>query len=271
MHLKKINCINAQQVFTPGKYVHTLQIKSRHIFKASERCENMPEHNATHVLFRAAAPNCINSQQVWKLPESFLRGGPAWRSLPVGLDLAEAVKRRAHHLMGYLRGQWAWVKMALIKMDRTCLGSCETLRGLGGGLKWNGLRTDLSAHISYHKCLFFFLIVGYYKAVNVCQDISVYVSIYVCASVCGMPWKHVLAVSRVNVRRTWGRSHYHSSYPPLLTPHGAFIPSIPWQAPTPLSLCLSLYHGKQHIATQPERDSQKKKRAEFKKNKKHVL
>lgn len=42
--------------------------------------------------------------------------------------------------------------------------------------------------------------------------------VYLCVSVCGLRWKHVLAASRVNVRRTWGRSHYHAPYPPLLTP-----------------------------------------------------
>lgn len=57
----------------------------------------------------------------------FSGAAPSWRGLPIRLDLAEAVKRQAHHLMGYLRGQW--VKMALIKMERTCLGSCESPKG----------------------------------------------------------------------------------------------------------------------------------------------
>lgn len=93
----------------------------------------MSKHNATHVLFRAAAPNGIASQQLRKLPESFLRGGLACNSVPVQLELAEAAKRQAHYLLGYLRGPWVWVKMALIKMEWTCLGSCETLSGVGFG------------------------------------------------------------------------------------------------------------------------------------------
>lgn len=86
----------------------------------------------------------------------------------------------------------------------------------------------------------------------------------VCVSVCGLCWKRVLAASCVNVRRTWGRSHYHPPYPQLLTPHSAFIPGIPWQEPPTLSFSssfsLSLYHDKQHIATQPEHDNNKKKK-----------
>ena len=150
-------------------------------------------------------------QQLWKLPESFLRGGPAWRGVPIRLELAEAVKRQAHHLTGYLRGQWAWVKMALIKMEWTCLGSCETLRGCGGGTGC------ARACICVHVCVYvlFFLYLRYHKAIAGCLDICV----CLCVSVCGLYWKHVLAASCVNVRRTWGRSHYHPPHtPPLLTP-----------------------------------------------------
>lgn len=113
--------------------IHTVQIKCILVFQTAKRRENMSAHNATHVLFRASPPNYIDSQQLRKLPESFLRGGLACRSVPVRLKLAEAVKRQAHYLTGYLRGQWAWVKMALIKMEWTCLGSCETLSGVGWG------------------------------------------------------------------------------------------------------------------------------------------
>lgn len=65
------------------------------------------------------------------------------------------------------------------------------------------------------------------------------VCVCACESVRGQSWKHVLAVSRVNVRRTWGRSRYHSPYTPLLTPHGAFYSQHPL-ASTHHSFSLSL-------------------------------
>lgn len=86
----------------------------------------------------------------------------------------------------------------------------------------------------------------------------------VCVSVCGLSWKHVLAAFCVNVRRTWGRSHYHPPYPPLLTPPRRIYSQHPL-ASTHHSFSLPLYHGKQHIATQPERDSQKRERERKKK------
>lgn len=75
---------------------------------------------------------------------------------------------------------------------------------------------------------------------------GLFVSIYMracvqlCVCVCGQPWKHVLAVSRVNVRRTWGRSRYNSPYPPLLAPHGAFYSQHPLAKHPPLFLSVSL-------------------------------
>ena len=131
----------------------------------------MSAHDTTHVLFRAAAPNYSNSQQLRKLPESFLRGGSAWRRVPVRLELAEAVKRQAHHLTGYLRGQWAWVKMALIKMEWTCLGSCETLRGGGVG---GAERARACVHAI---CVEVFFFLRYHKAFSGCLDVCVLVCV----------------------------------------------------------------------------------------------
>lgn len=183
-----------------------MQIKCILVFQTAKRRENMSAHNATHVLFRASPPNYIDSQQLRKLPESFLRGGLACRSVPVRLKLAEAVKRQAHYLTGYLRGQWAWVKMALIKMEWTCLGSCETLSGVG----WGGVCTSLCAHL--HICVWFVCV-----CVFAIPQSHFWLSGRVCvrARVWGLLWKHVLAASRVNVRRTWGRSHYHPPSPPF--------------------------------------------------------
>lgn len=173
------NSVNAQQMFTQ-KSILCADQKSIPIFKAMKRCENMSEHNATHVLFRAAAPNYINSQQLWKLPESFLRGGPAWCSLPIRLDLAEAVKRQAHHLTGYLRGQWAWVKMALIKMEWTCLGSCETLRGWGRVEGVSVHELAFACTLTYQSLSAFFVCLRYYKAISGCQDVCVCIYVCVC-------------------------------------------------------------------------------------------
>lgn len=95
-------------------------------------------------------------------------------------------------------------------------------------------------------------------------------SVCVCVCVCGLSWKHVLAAFCVNVRRTWGRSHYHPPYPSPVTPppppNGAFIPSIPWQAPTtlPLSLCIMVNN------TLPHSRSVIAKRGNKKINKKHA-
>lgn len=77
---------------------------------------------------------------------------------------------------------------------------------------------------------------------SICVYIYVHAFVYVCVRVCvrGQPWKHVLAVSRVNVRRTWGRSHYHSSYTPLLAPHGAFYSQHPLAKHPPLFLSVSV-------------------------------
>lgn len=64
-----------------------MQIKSIHIFKAMKRRENMSEHNATHVLFRAAAPNYINSTTTLKVAREFSQGRPslARSANPVGI------------------------------------------------------------------------------------------------------------------------------------------------------------------------------------------
>lgn len=187
--------------------IHTVQIKCILVFQTAKRRENMSAHNATHVLFRASPPNYIDSQQLRKLPESFLRGGLACRSVPVRLKLAEAVKRQAHYLTGYLRGQWAWVKMALIKMEWTCLGSCETLSGVG----WGGSMHEPVRTLTYLCliCVCVCVCLQFHKAISGCLDVCVR------ARVWGLLWKHVLAASRVNVRRTWGRSHYHPPSPPF--------------------------------------------------------
>lgn len=183
-----------------------MQIKCILVFQTAKRRENMSAHNATHVLFRASPPNYIDSQQLRKLPESFLRGGLACRSVPVRLKLAEAVKRQAHYLTGYLRGQWAWVKMALIKMEWTCLGSCETLSGVG----WGGEYARACAHT-------YIFVSDLCVCVFAIPQSHFWLSGRVCARACvwGLLWKHVLAASRVNVRRTWGRSHYHPPSPPF--------------------------------------------------------
>ncbi|TNN30902.1 hypothetical protein EYF80_058946 [Liparis tanakae] len=78
----------------------------------------MSERGATHVLFRAAAPNCINWQQLSKLPESFLRGGSAWRRVPVRLELAEALKpegmRKPCWAAAAARVRWSGGKTGII-------------------------------------------------------------------------------------------------------------------------------------------------------------
>lgn len=198
----------------------------------------MSAHNATHVLFRASPPNYIDSQQLRKLPESFLRGGLACRSVPVRLKLAEAVKRQAHYLTGYLRGQWAWVKMALIKMEWTCLGSCETLSGVG----WGGVCTSLCAHL--HICVWF-------VCVCVCNSTKPFLAVWtcVCARACGGCFGNMFWLRPVLMWGEPGAGHITTLPPPPSAnpPHCAFILSIPWQAPTsPFflslspSLCLSL-------------------------------
>lgn len=63
-------------------------IKSIHIFKATKCRENMSEHNATHVLFRATAPKLRRLTTTLKVArESFLRGGSAWHGAPVWLGV----------------------------------------------------------------------------------------------------------------------------------------------------------------------------------------
>lgn len=200
----------------------------------------MSAHNATHVLFRASPPNYIDSQQLRKLPESFLRGGLACRSVPVRLKLAEAVKRQAHYLTGYLRGQWAWVKMALIKMEWTCLGSCETLSGVG----WGGVCTSLCAHL--HICVWFVCV-----CVFAIPQSHFWLSGRVCARAraCGGCFGNMFWLRPVLMWGEPGAGHITTLPPPPSAnpPHCAFILSIPWQAPTsPFflslspSLCLSL-------------------------------
>lgn len=219
----------------------------------------MSAHNATHVLFRASPPNYIDSQQLRKLPESFLRGGLACRSVPVRLKLAEAVKRQAHYLTGYLRGQWAWVKMALIKMEWTCLGSCETLSGVGWGEYARACAHTYIFVSDLCVCVFAIPQSHFWLSGRVCAR----------ACVCGGCFGNMFWLRPVLMWGEPGAGHITTLPPPPSAnpPHCAFILSIPWQAPTspffPLSLSisvslsLSLYHGKQHIATQPERDSQK--------------
>lgn len=201
----------------------------------------MSAHNATHVLFRASPPNYIDSQQLRKLPESFLRGGLACRSVPVRLKLAEAVKRQAHYLTGYLRGQWAWVKMALIKMEWTCLGSCETLSGVGWG---GGEYARACAHTYiFVSDLCVCVCLQFHKAISGCLDVCVR------ARACGGCFGNMFWLRPVLMWGEPGAGHITTLPPPPSAnpPHCAFILSIPWQAPTsPFflslspSLCLSL-------------------------------
>lgn len=159
-----------------------MQIKCILVFQTTKRRENMSAHNATHVLFRASPPNYIDSQQLRKLPESFLRGGLACRSVPVRLKLAEAVKRQAHYLTGYLRGQWAWVKMALIKMEWTCLGSCETLSGVG----WWGESMHEPVRTLTYLCLICVCVcLQFHKAISGCLDVCVCARTRVCGGCFG--------------------------------------------------------------------------------------
>lgn len=227
---------------------HTISI---HIFSSTMRiCQSTMLHMS---YLELAAPNRIASQQLPKLPKSFLRGGLACDSVPVRLELAEAAKRQAHYLLGYLRGPWVWVKMALIKMEWTCLGSCETLSGVGFGA---GIPV---VHQSVFLCAIVEVSFDKFCRLYLCLRRE---CVCVSASACGLSWKRVLAASRVNVRRTWGRSHYHPLTPLLLTPPTVHLfPASPGkQQSLSLCLCLSRYHGKQHIATQPECNGQEKRK-----------
>lgn len=86
-----------------------------------------------------------------------------------------------------------------------------------------------------------------------CLPGHLYVVHGVCVSVCGLSWKHVLAAFCVNVRRTWGRSHYHPPHPPVNPPTAHLFPASPGKhPPLSLSLCImvnnTLPHSRSVIA-----------------------
>lgn len=150
-------------------------------------------------------------------------------------------------------------------MDRTCLGSCETLKVFFLFLCFAVEGVCVFMYVFACMCVrrlmfhlksasfpffsFFSLSNRWILQSSKClpRRFRLFVSIYIlhaclplCVCVCGQPWKHVLAVSRVNVRRTWGRSRYNSPYPPLLAPHGAFYSQHPLAKHPPLFLSVSL-------------------------------